>query len=70
MTETVAMPLPIKGTEKKTFDKKAIFVVVKLLVERKPELEDDFEAFRVYWQREVRRAMYPIGDTKHVVVVT
>ena len=46
MTEN--MRKETEGTRKST---KSIFVVCKLRVENKPELEDDFEMFKLHWKR-------------------
>jgi hypothetical protein len=51
-------------------DQQPVFFTVKMRVTRKQELEGDYDMFKLYWQREIRKALNEIGDVKFLVVFT
>lgn len=51
-------------------NQQSIFFTAKMRVTRKPELEGDFEMFKLHWQREIKKALNQVGDVKTLVVIT
>jgi hypothetical protein len=44
--------------------------LAKVKISRNPELEEDFDMFRLHRKREVSKALVGIGEIKHLVIVT
>jgi hypothetical protein len=51
-------------------NQQSLFISVKIRVTRKPELENDFEMLKLYWSREIKKALNEIGDVKAISVMT
>lgn len=51
-------------------NQQSIFFTVKMRVKRKPELEEDYEMFKLFWKREIQKALEQIGDVRFLVIMT
>jgi hypothetical protein len=63
-----------KEFEQKEDDKRgkeiSLYLSAKIRVQRKNHLENDYEMFRLYWKREIEKALEKIGDIKLIVIMT
>ena len=47
-----------------------IYFMAKIRVDRKPELDEDWELFRLHHRREIEKALKDVGELKFFAIVT